>query len=118
LGRKRMIAKHKRFRRKQAKNWCQVYVLKETRNGPPKYVGQTRQMPAERLRYHVREMQRALIDCNLTPVQAWLARLLPALPIIEVIDANGIWDISEAVWIDRLTTAGNQLYNVASRVPR
>ena len=56
---------------------------------------------------------------KLSPVAQWLSELnLRSLaPVIRIIDKNAKWDISEAVWIDRLTREGAQLLNVASRVP-
>lgn len=33
-----------------------------------------------------------------------------------MLDDQGTWDITEAVWIDRLTRDGADLLNVASRV--
>jgi hypothetical protein len=55
---------------------------------------------------------------RMSPYQIWLADQLEKNrpPTIEMIDEKGIWDISEAVWIDRLRHQGHQLLNVASVV--
>jgi hypothetical protein len=49
----------------------------------------------------------------------WLRNVMAMgrTPIIEVIDPDGVWDTSEAVWIDRLIAAGHPLTNVLSLVP-
>ncbi len=119
VSRRKSLKKHRRFRRAKSKNWCAVYTLREFEDGPPRYVGQTRQSPDERLRWHMKEVARRVsAGEGLSPVQLWIASRLPAVPIMEVIDAEGIWDISEAVWIDRYSAKGHELLNVLSRVRR
>jgi hypothetical protein len=55
---------------------------------------------------------------RLSPVETWVANIIGngGMPIIEVIDKQGMWDISEAVWIDRLRMQGCKLLNVSSLV--
>jgi hypothetical protein len=55
---------------------------------------------------------------RLSPVGAWLLALhaKDLQPKIVVIDNDAKWDISEAVWIDRLRREGAKLLNVASLV--
>jgi hypothetical protein len=110
-GRKRKLRRHAQIRRKKRKNWCQVYVLREKDGETPFYVGQTRSLAEERLRWHVIE---------LSPVQRHIQAMRHAgnTPIIQIIDHEGQWDISEAVWIDRLIRDGAKLLNILSRVPQ
>jgi hypothetical protein len=117
MGRKRDLKLHRSVRRKQPKTWCLVYALREAVGGPIRYVGQTRNEPQERLRWHYKELARhKAAGRRLSPVKSWLDGL-PSRPLIEVIDEAGTWDISEAVWIDRLRHRGEPLLNVASVVP-
>jgi hypothetical protein len=103
-------------RQNSGKNRCKVYVLREAPGMPIRYVGQTRQTLAKRLNGHMKELRKRQ-ECGLwlSKAQKWIATL-PTPPIIELIDAKGIWDISEAVWIDRLRTRGEPLLNVLSVV--
>jgi len=112
ISRRKKLRRHRAARRRAPKNSCIVYVLKETAESAPVYVGQTRLLIEERLRWHIKDMQRG----KKAPVAAWL-RNLPAPPVIEALDLNGIWDLSEAVWIDRLRAQGYRLLNVNSVVP-
>ncbi|MCW5615845.1 MAG: GIY-YIG nuclease family protein [Rhodocyclaceae bacterium] len=101
---------HRRFRRKQRKDWCFVYALYDA-DGKPRYVGQTRLLLNERLSWHYKNAKTS----GRTPVEKWFASL-SYRPEIRMLDDQGTWDITEAVWIDRLTRDGADLLNVASRV--
>jgi hypothetical protein len=115
-SRNKVRRQHRRFRRKQSKSWCLVYVLREAPGKPVVYVGQTRQAPSERLWWHFKAIrQHEARGQPLTRLMKWI-RSRPAPPIIEVIDDNGIWDVSEAVWIDRLRKQGEPLFNIMSVV--
>ncbi len=106
----------RKSRRKKAKSWCQIYVLRERADSPVRYVGQTRQSPDMRLWWHLKDLKRTKEQRKrLTPVKSWLDGLSNP-PVIEVIDLDGIWDITEAVWIDRLIARGEPLLNLASVV--
>jgi hypothetical protein len=97
---------------------CKVYLLIDPRTGEKKYIGQTRCHERTRLKFHYKEMRRAEFQKrSLRPVHAWLLELANAgfKPTIEILDDNGLWDIAEAVWIDRLTNEGCQLLNRAAR---
>jgi hypothetical protein len=110
----------RRLRRTHSKSWCFVYGLKSAPDGQFYYVGQTRCAPEMRLRWHLKMLAKNVaIGKRLTPAQAWIRDVLAVglHPIIEVIDREGVWDVSEAVWIDRLAQAGHPLKNVLSRVP-
>lgn len=120
-GRKRKLQRHAQIRRKKRKNWCQVYVLREKNGGYPFYVGQTRSLAEERLRWHIIDIQRRLDrGLGLSPVQRHIQAMRHAgnTPIIQIIDHEGQWDVSEAVWIDRLIRDGANLLNILSRVPQ
>lgn len=109
----------RRIRRAHSKAWCLVYVLREAPGKPPRYVGQTRTLPENRLWWHFKGARQAREQGKrLTAAQRWIDGLVTAgtPPIIEVIDKNGIWDISEAVWIDRLRQAGADLLNHSALV--
>lgn len=120
ISRRKALKRHGSRRRRAAKNWCQIYILQEAPGMPAHYVGQTRQLPAERLRWHFKELERQkATGRRLTGRFKWLDDLQKRgiSPTIDVIDDSGIWDISEAVWIDRLLRDGHPLLNVASVVP-
>ena len=106
----------KSMRRRRPRNWCLVYSLREECETLPRYIGQTRLPPSDRFKFHMKALWR---QERKSPCQKWLARLETEgrQPVIEIIDENGIWDISEAVWIDRYRTKGAQLLNVLSVVP-
>jgi hypothetical protein len=58
------------------------------------------------------------LKLGLSPVQ-WRLQFLREQGIkaqIDIIDNHAKWDISEAVWIDRLRAQGMKLLNVASVV--
>lgn len=109
----------RKLRRRNGKSWCLVYILKADAASSPVYVGQTRTLPDIRLAYHIEKLNCKMRNYQrLSPVEAWIANIIGSgrKPIIEVIDREGIWDISEAVWIDRLRSQGNALLNVLSVV--
>lgn len=115
VSRRKLERKHRKLRRGKPKSWCFVYVLKEAIDSPPFYVGQTRCSLDRRLHFHLKNARQD----RLSPCEKRVRELLEAgnQPIIEVIDSQGQWDISEAVWIDRLCGKGVQLLNVNGRVP-
>jgi hypothetical protein len=105
------------FRRRQSKTWCRVYVIREAEGAPARYVGQTRQSAEMRLWWHFKDIKRREArGWPITRLQKWLLSLANP-PLIEVLDENGVWDITEAVWIDRLRRANHPLFNRASVVP-
>ncbi len=119
LSRRKALRRHRSLRRKQCRTWCQVYVLREFPGSPIRYVGQTRMLPSERMRWHFKGIHRKKsAGQRLSPVQQWIYdNDAMGIPVeIEVIDKQGIWDISEAVWIDRLRRDGHPLLNVAGIV--
>lgn len=117
MSARRARREDRRFRRKKSKKWCRVYVLREVAGGPARYVGQTRQSAEMRLWWHLKDVRRCKErGWGLTAVKKWIDKL-PSPPVIEVIEENGIWDISEAVWIDRFRHQGEPLLNKASVVP-
>lgn len=98
---------------------AKVYVLIDPITKLQRYVGQTRCRPQKRLKFHYKELNKHLNQGKrLSPVKLWLKNLRDKnlRPEIEILDSKAIWDISEAVWIDRLTNQGVILLNVASRV--
>ncbi len=98
---------------------ARVYVLVCPESGERRYVGQTRCSPKTRLRWHFRNLNnRVNRGMRLSPVMEWLKELKSKglKPYIVILDNEAKWDISEAVWIDRLTRDGQKLLNVASRV--
>ncbi len=114
-SRRSQLRKAKAWRKKAAPSHCTIYSLRDPMTGALIYVGQTRSSIQERLRNHLKEVQRGL-GKSLSPVHTRIAQCLPRLPVIETVDANGIWDVSEAVWIDRLRRDGHPLLNVLSVV--
>lgn len=115
LSRSKQKRQHRKLRRNSPKSWCLVYALKH--EGKIHYVGQTRSLPTVRLASHFKEIQkRQMQGRHLSPVMRWIEGLGHE-PVIEVLDRNGIWDISEAVWIDRCRRRGEPLKNVLSVIP-
>lgn len=117
MSRKKQLKAHRKTRRQKASNWCFVYGIKEREGAPYRYIGQTRQLPSERLRWHYKEIAKYReIGRPLSRFKKWLTKLTEP-PIIEVIDEKGVWDTSEAVWIERYLVAGHPLFNIQSVVP-
>ena len=111
--------RHRSFRRKQPKTWCAVYTLRDPRDSKIFYVGQTRLHISERLRWHFKAVNKAInAGRRLSPVQKRLKELTAAnlKPAAELLELYGRWDITEAVWIDRLRQRGETLLNVLSLV--
>lgn len=118
-SRKSDLRRHRAARRKWGRQQCIVYLLKDS-DGIPRYVGQTRSLLSERLRNHLKVIATAIASGRrLSPAQQWINAMWEAgtLPTIEPLDEAGQWDITEAVWIDRLRQRGAPLLNVASVVP-
>ena len=117
---RRVKQQHRRFIKGKNKTWCLVYGLKVVGDNQFHYVGQTRVTLQGRLHAHFHAIGKAeAIGRTLSPVQRWLKAMLETgdhRVKIETIDENGVWDISEVVWIDRLSNAGHPLKNVAGRV--
>ena len=109
-SRRATIRKQRAWLRRRPKTACRVYVLRAVEGGPIFYVGQTRLAPSERLRWHIKTADGS------TPAKRWIASLGHA-PILEVIDANATWDVTEAVWINRLRERGHPILNVLAIVP-
>jgi hypothetical protein len=63
-------------------------------------------------------MQCFITGKKLSPVQIWIKSLTDAgfEPDLVLLEEKGVWDITEAVLIDRFTREGTVLLNVASRV--
>ena len=115
---KKTKRKHRHLKRSKPKIWCQVYVL-HAGDGLPRYVGQTTLVPEDRLKYHLNDVgKRRARKQRLSPVGTWISGLMASgrYPVLDIIDPNGIWDVSEAVWIDRLRRRGADLLNVLALV--
>lgn len=109
----------RRARRLNSQSWCLVYGLSEAPGMPIKYIGQTRSDPELRRRWHMKlAMQRVHRGERMSAVEGWVHSLIEAgkEPHIEVLDRNGVWDLSEAAWIERSIAGGARLLNVASVV--
>lgn len=97
---------------------CIVYCLRDL-SGAVRYVGQTRSSAEQRLKWHFKEIDRkSARNESLSPAQKWLRdlRTIGATPAMEVLSYNGLWDATEAVWIDRMRARGEPLLNVAGFV--
>lgn len=99
---------HMRNKKGKSKKWCYVYILQEISSGKIRYVGQTQINPRRRLRFHFMSKNKSN-----SPLSCWLRECTDIITI-KVIDMNGKWDISEAIWIDRFLAEGHQLLNVNS----
>jgi hypothetical protein len=99
---------------------CTVYCMVDLLGGDQVYVGQTRTSLETRLLHHIQFAIKAEDrGIKLSPVQRFILERNTTgdLPLMTVLQRNAVWDIAEAVWIDRLTRDGAKLLNVASRVP-
>lgn len=108
--------KLRKLRNNKPKSWCQIYGLR-VGAGEYFYVGQTRLLLEQRLDWHFKAVRKKLrLGQTLSPAQKWIYMMMSidAKITIDLIDGNGIWDISEAVWIDRLRAQGHPLRNVMS----
>lgn len=98
---------------------CRVYKLVDPFTMKPRYVGQTKCNGKARLRWHIKPLNNLINrGVRLSPVQQWLLDLkkVGKRPILIIIDHNAIWDITEAVHIDRLRREGYELLNRCSVV--
>lgn len=120
MKRKRRITKKTRLRRKAARkakkalwNSCRVYSLGDPRDNSIHYVGQTRHFDVkDRLVTHLRKLEtERKYKTKFNPCQVWIITLLEAgvTPEIHLIDDRGVWDVIEAVWIERYRVAGHPL---------
>ncbi|MEF2073525.1 GIY-YIG nuclease family protein [Consotaella aegiceratis] len=106
--------------KRDLKKRCTVYCLVDVLDGSQVYVGQTRTSLETRLWNHLKAAIKAQNRRQrLTPLQRYLLDCSTTgdLPLMTVLQENAQWDIAEAVWIDRLTSRGAKLFNIASRVP-
>jgi hypothetical protein len=118
-SRKQIRREHRREKRGKPPTWCKVYAIQHGRTGPVVYVGQTRLAIEERLRWHYRQVRQGkAMGKRLSPFHRWLdSASEKGLEVhISCVDRNGVWDVSEAVWIDRMIAAGHPLLNVRSVV--
>jgi GIY-YIG catalytic domain-containing protein len=106
-------SQHMEYRRGQSRSWCYVYALREEGSDEFRYVGQTQVNPRRRMRWHWKNLGHGT-----SPLQRWLMQCKQEQRrvVMDLIDLDGQWNISEAVWIDRLTRGGHNLLNVLSRV--
>lgn len=108
--RKAKRAAWKEFKAKsKRKSWCSVYVLKDEA-GTPRYVGQTRCKLSTRMQFHLRQCH-----ASNSPVHKWMREGATKI-FIEELDSDAVWDVTEAVWIDRMRRDGHDLFNVAGVV--
>jgi hypothetical protein len=99
---KKRAIRRKRRAAKPLSSSCVVYALKDA-GGRIVYVGQTRSSIEARMDYHRKSA------CKTgSPIQRWLCENEAT---IHVIDKDGIWDVSEVVWIERSRVAGEPLLN-------
>lgn len=100
--------------RRAPKLACVVYGLYDC-EGSLRYIGQTRQLLSERLRWFYKQVRRSRDrEIHLTPVEIWVEECaMHEIPIrIDAIDPDATWDISEIIHIDRAKQAGVKLLNV------
>jgi hypothetical protein len=116
---KKAAHRQKTYLKRRPKDACFVYVLCANESSPPVYVGQTQCDLQTRLQFHIKSVKTKVgRGERLSPVQRWLKTFIDveSMPTIKMLDKDGIMDISEAVWIDRLLTKGFELLNVTCRV--
>lgn len=102
-----MTQKHSK---KPAFDTCVVYVLKASDRPEARYVGQTSQTPAVRLKQHLRE---ASIVQKKDKRANWIRSVLArgASIVMEVIEPQAVWCDTEVALIARLKAAGADLVN-------
>ena len=110
LSNKKTKQKHKLLKKREGwtKTSCIVYVLRCPVTRDIRYVGQTRLSAEVRLKWHIKNSKK-----RSAPVSRWIKSLEYA-PIIEIVDSKAVWDITEAVVIDRLIKNNHKLLNVCS----
>jgi hypothetical protein len=114
MGRRRDRKLHRSFLRKQPRKFCVVYGLYDM-EGRLRYIGQTRQLLSERLRWFWKQIARRRDQGRkLTPVERWLDECSYfQMPVeIRAIDENATWDVSEIIYIDRARQRGEDLLNI------
>lgn len=110
---KKTKQKHRLLKKRAGwtKTSCIVYVLRCPVTRDIRYVGQTRLPIETRLKWHMKNSV-----AGSAPVNRWV-KSLSAPPIIEAVDIKALWDITEAVVIDRLIKNNHKLLNVCSVIP-
>lgn len=100
---------------------CSVYALVDPRDGQIRYVGQTRSTLRRRMINHIRAVKRCeQREERMSPCQSWISYCLSLgiKPEIKMLQKRAQWDASEAAWIERLSSQGSRLLNVAARIPK
>jgi hypothetical protein len=92
------------LKRLHGRSFCFVYALADE-FGNIRYIGQTRSPLFVRFGYHMKDASKA----PNRPLSKWLNE---SRRNIVMIDANGTWDVSEILWIDRLRRDGCKLFNI------
>jgi hypothetical protein len=98
----------------ELRDWV-IYVLRDPRDGSPRYVGFTRKAIAQRLRAHVLKANQIGRHYEY-PTYRWIRKLesLSLVPLIEEIErGTGDWEKREQFHIERLRGDGCELHNVA-----
>lgn len=101
--------RERRLRKRLTKNGCVVYGLRAKSDGVTMYVGQTRCLLAKRYRYHLLKL-----SAGKTNLYRWWRWRLEDGDTVEIfsLDDNGVWDVGEVLWIERLRAAGCPLTNM------
>jgi hypothetical protein len=114
LSKRAKKRKWRRVLRRSHARFCIIYGLYDL-CGNLRYIGQTRQMPEERLKWFHKQIDRAYArGKSLSPVLSWIddCRYRNDPVEIKIIDANATWDVSEIIYIDRARGEGIELLNV------
>ena len=114
MSRNKERKKWRQRRRALPKSFCQIYGLCGS-DGKVRYIGQTRLLLTERLRWYYKQIERKIArHQRFSPVESWIDNLkfFGIEPQILLIDGNATWDISEILYIERFKNAGHELLNV------
>src|SRR3954470_10764603 len=87
-----------------------IYGLSSSRNGELRYIGQTTQAVAARLRQHRSDASRR----HATPVQKWIAKEVAGGFVIEltVLQECAVLHVDEIAWIAKHKASGTRLLNL------
>lgn len=87
---------------------CTIYGLSSSRDGELRYVGQTVQKPATRLRVHLESAKR-----NKTHIANWIKREVAGgyAILMEILEENASWNTAEIEWISKHKALGTRLLN-------
>ena len=89
---------------------CTIYALCDA-DDKIRYIGQTKNLGL-RMKFYKKAVRAGVVE-RMSPVERWLwHEKQSGRPMnVKVITDQGVWDVSEIVWIERAKAAGHDLLN-------